>query len=476
MSNTSPLELDLKQLSQAIIDRQWSAREVVEASIARVEAVDRDLHAFCTLDDTAIEQAQEIDRRLAGGLPVGPLAGVPVAVKDLISTRGLRTTFGSRLYADFVPEQDDIVVERLKSAGAIIVGKTNTSEFGYGGIGHNHVFPTTRNPWNTALTSGGSSAGSAAAVAARMVPLALGSDGGGSIRIPASLSGVFGMKPSWGRVPLFPGCRDERYPGQSGWESLEHIGPLTRTAANAAFALSVISGPSPLDRHSIPSEAEDWILKDLGAMQGARIAYSSDLGFAVVDPEIGAAFEDAIQQLKSVIGSVECAYPAVGNTEGLLDTLVALETDRVGLKAMSSDRGIELDGWVGSILDRTWSADQFTAALMERKRVTNITALFMSEFDFLLTPSTATGAFAADTYGPAEIGGQLLPPSAWVPFSALANFTGLPAASVPIGFTADGRPIGLQIMGRHLDDRGVLSLSAVIEMLFQHDRWPGPAL
>ena len=173
---------------------------------------------------------------------------------------------------------------------------------------------------------------------------------------------------------MFPGCRDERYPGQSGWELLEHIGPLTRTAANAAFALSVISGPSPLDRHSIPSEAEDWILKDLGAMQGARIAYSSDLGFAVVDPEIGAAFEDAIQQLKSVIGSVECAYPAVGNTEGLLDTLVALETDRVGLKAMSSDRGIELDGWVGSILDRTWSADQFTAALMERKRVTNITA------------------------------------------------------------------------------------------------------
>ncbi|MBA4010977.1 MAG: amidase [Phenylobacterium sp.] len=476
MPEKSPLELDLRELSRAITERRWSARDVIEASLSRVATLDRDLHAFCTLDDTAMAQAEDIDRRLGAGLPVGALAGVPVAVKDLICTKDLRTTFGSRIYADFVPEQDDIVVERLKAAGAIIVGKTNTSEFGYGGIGHNHVFPTTRNPWNTALTPGGSSAGSAAAVAARMVPLALGSDGGGSIRIPASLSGVFGMKPSWGRVPLFPGCRDERYPGQSGWESLEHIGPLTRTAADAALALSVISGPSSLDRHSIPSQAEAWILKDLGTMKGARIAYTSDLGFAVVDPEVRAAFEDAIKQLERVIGSVECAYPAVGNTEGLLDTLVALETDRAGLKAMASDRGIKLDGWIGSILDRTWSADQFTAALMERKRIANITAQFMGEFDFLLTPSTATGAFAADTYGPVEIAGRSLPPSAWVPFSALANFTGLPAASVPIGFTADGRPIGLQIMGRHLDDRGVLSLSAVIEMLFQHDRWPGSPL
>ncbi|MBN7822522.1 amidase [Bowmanella yangjiangensis] len=476
MPKKSPLELGLRQLSQAITERQWSARDVTAAVLSRVEALDCDLHAFCTLDETAMAQAEDIDRRLGEGLPVGPLAGVPVAVKDLISTQGLRTTFGSRLYADFVPERDDIVVERLKAAGAIIIGKTNTSEFGYGGIGHNHVFPTTRNPWNTALTPGGSSAGSAAAVAARMVPLALGSDGGGSIRIPASLSGVFGMKPSWGRVPLFPGCRDERYPGQSGWESLEHIGPLTRTAADAAFALSVISGPSSLDRYSIPSQADDWILKDPGTLKNVRIAYSCDLGFAVVDPEVCAAFENAIKQLGAVIDAVECTHPTVGNTEGLLDTLVALETDRVGLKSMASDRGIKLDGWLGSILERTWSADQFTAALMERKRIINITAKFMGEFDFLLTPSTATGAFAADTYGPAEIAGRSLPPSAWVPFSALANFTGLPAASVPIGFTTDGRPIGLQVMGRHLDDRGVLSLSAVIEKLFQHDRWPGPPL
>ncbi len=277
MPTKSPLELDLKQLSEAIIKRRWSAREVAEASISRIEALDRDLHAFCTLDETAMAQAEDIDRRLAAGLPVGPLAGVPVAVKDLICTRNLRTTFGSRLYADFIPEQDDVVVERLRAADAIIVGKTNTSEFGYGAVGHNHLFPTTRNPWNTALTPGGSSAGSAAAIAARMVPLALGSDGGGSIRIPASLSGVFGMKPSWGRVPLYPSCRDERYPGQSGWESLEHIGPLSRNAVDAALALSVISGPTPFDRHSVPSEASDWALGGIETMKDVRIASGSKL-------------------------------------------------------------------------------------------------------------------------------------------------------------------------------------------------------
>ena len=212
------------------------------------------------------------------------------------------------------------------------------------------------------------------------------------------------------------------------------------------------------------------------AMKDVRIAYTHDLGFASVDPEVSAVFENTVRQLEKLIGTIDCAYPAVGNTEGLLDTLVALETDRAGLKAMAAEQGIELDGWIGSILERTWSADQFTAALLERKRVVNITTKFMADFDFLLTPTTATAAFPVDTYGPAEIAGHALPPSAWVPFSALANFTGQPAASVPIGFTNDGRPIGLQIMGRHLDDRGVLSLSAIVEKLFPNNRWPGPPL
>lgn len=474
---TSPLALSLSDLSISIARKDFKAADVTELAIQRIQTYDPELHAFCLVDsDSARRQAESIDKLISAGKPVGPLAGVPVAVKDLICTKGVRTTFGSLLYADFIPDNDDIAVQRLKEAGAVILGKTNTSEFGYGAVGHNKLFPTTRNPWNPDLTPGGSSAGSAAAVAARMVPLALGSDGGGSIRIPAALSGVFGMKPSWGRVPLYPGCRDERYPGQSGWETLEHIGPLTRNAADAALALSVLCGPSPYDRHSIPVESNDWSLKSIDNLRNCRFAYSTDLGFAVVEPEIIAAVENVAMRLEAVFGNMEMAFPAIGNNETLLDTIVALETDRCGLISMSKDKGISLDGWLGSILERTWSGDQFSNALVERKRIVNATARFMQDFDFLITPTTASVAFPINTYGPSHISGRSLPPSAWVPFSALANFTGLPAASVPIGFTTDGRPIGLQIMGRHLDDRGVLALSAIVESLFPCPQWPGPEL
>ncbi|CAI1866161.1 amidase [Serratia proteamaculans] len=469
----SPLMLGLKELATAIAKKEYKVSDVIDQTIQRIQTYDATLHAFCLVDiDSAMEQAESLDRQIKAGASVGPLAGIPVAVKDLICTKNLRTTFGSQLYSDFVPEEDDIVVERLKAAGAIIIGKTNTSEFGYGAVGHNKIYPTTKNPWNTELTPGGSSAGSAVAVAAKMVPLALGSDGGGSIRIPASLTGVFGMKPSWGRVPLYPSCRDERYPGQSGWESLEHIGPITRNAADAAFALATISGPSHYDRHSIPVESYDWSLRGIDTLQHCRFAYTTDLGFAVVEPEIIAAIEDAIDRLKGILGNIECTFPPIGNNENLLDTIVAMETDRSGLRTMAADKGIKLDGWLGSILERTWTGDQFTNAILERKRIVNITAKFMKDYDFLITPTTATAAFPINLYGPLHIAGKTLPPSAWVPFSALANFTGLPAASVPIGFTKDGRPIGLQIMGRHLDDRGVLALSAVIESLFQNDKWP----
>lgn len=473
----SPLSLNLTELAFSIKNREWSAIEITEKTIERIQLSDKNINAFCTIDiDYAMQQAEKIDAEIRLGRSIGPLDGVPVAIKDLICTKNLRTTFGSELYADFIPDRDDIVVERLKSAGAIIIGKTNTSEFGYGGVGHNKIFPTTRNPWNTDLTTGGSSAGSAAAVATRMVPLALGSDGGGSIRIPASLTGVFGMKPSWGRVPLFPGCRDEKYPGQSGWESLEHIGPLTRNAADAALALSLISGPSHYDRHSIPLESNCWVLKSIGDLKHSRIAYTTDLGFATVDPEICAAIEEAIYRLKYIFEEIEQAYPPIGNCEQVLDTIVAMETDRSGLVSMAKDKNIHIDGWLGSILERSWTGEQFTTAILERKRIVNTTALFMDKFDFLITPTTASAAFPIDTYGPMEIAGIALPPSAWVPFSSLANFTGQPAASVPIGFTHDGRPIGLQIMGRHLDDRGVLALSAIIEKLFPINVWPDPAL
>ncbi len=474
----SPLALDAAALAAAVRERRWSCAEVAAASLARIAALDGELHAFCTLDaDGAMAQAEALDAQFAVGGTPGPLAGVPVAVKDLICTRGLRTTFGSRLYAGFVPDEDDVVVERLRAAGAVVLGKTNTSEFGYGAIGHNPVFATTRNPWNTMLTPGGSSAGSAAAIAARMVPLALGSDGGGSVRIPASLCGVFGIKASWGRVPVYPGCRDERYPGASGWESLEHIGPITRGAADAALMLSVLCGPTPRDRFSLPSESADWQLAGPDAVRGCRLAVSLDMGHAVVDPEVRVAVDLAAQRLAEALeATLAHAHPQIGPTQSMFEALVALDTDRAGLRAMAERQGVELTGWLAALVQRDWSGDEFTAAIVERKRIVNATWRFMSQHDFLLTPTTGTPAFAIDQFGPTQIDGREVPPTAWIAFSSLANLTGLPAASVPIGFTTDGRPIGLQIMGRHLDDRGVLAIAAVIEQLYPRDHWPEPAV
>lgn len=474
----SPLALDAGALAHAIRERRWRCADVVAAALQRIAAHDADLNAFCTLaGDAALAEAERLDAQLAANHPIGPLGGVPVAVKDLICTKRLRTTFGSRLYAGFVPEEDDVVVERLRAAGAVVIGKTNTSEFGYGAVGHNPLFPTTRNPWNPALTPGGSSAGSAAAVAVRFVPLALGSDGGGSVRIPASLVGVFGIKPSWGRVPVYPGCRDERYPGLSSWESLEHIGPITRHAADAALALSVLAGPTPRDRHSLPAESCDWGIASIDTLLDCRIAVSADMGHAVVDAEVRAAVELATRALGRHLGvSVQDRHPAIGNTQAMFETLVALDTDRAGLQAMARREGVTLTGWLAQLVERKWTADEFTAALMERKRIVNTTWRFFEDVDFLLTPTTAAAAFAIDQDGPAQIDGRPVASTAWIAFSALANLTGLPAASVPIGCTADGRPIGLQITGRHLDDRGVLALAAVVETLFPRARWPGPAL
>jgi aspartyl-tRNA(Asn)/glutamyl-tRNA(Gln) amidotransferase subunit A len=469
-------DLGLVALADAIRTGAVSALQAVEASLSNITALDPQLHAFCTVDaDAARATANTIDQRLARGEVLGPLAGVPVAIKDLICTRGLRTTFGSRLYAEHVPDEDDVVVERLRAAGAVVIGKTNTSEFGYGAVGHNPLFATTRNPWDTRRTPGGSSAGSAAAVAARLVPMALGSDGGGSIRVPAALCGLFGIKPSWGRVPVYPGCRDERYPGISSWESLEHIGPITRNVADAALALSVLAGPTPRDRFSLPADSESWALRPAESLRGARVAFSPDLGFATVCPQVRSATLLTAERLAQALGAeLEIVHPAIGNPAAMFETLVALDTDRIGLRHLAAQQGVTLTGWLARLLQREWSGDAFSQALMERKRIVNTTWRFMERFDFFLTPTTACAAFDVDLEGPTHIAGQAVNSVAWLPFSSLANLTGLPAASVPAGFTAEGLPIGLQIMGRHLDDRGVLALAAAVEALGGIDhRRPG---
>jgi aspartyl-tRNA(Asn)/glutamyl-tRNA(Gln) amidotransferase subunit A len=469
MSKQEPLAgLDATSIAGLVRSRLVSPIETVEAALEAMQRLDGQLHAFCTpAPEEARTAARELEARLARGEPVGPLAGAPVAIKDLILTRGLRTTFGSRLYADFTPDRDEVVVERLKAADAIVIGKTNAAEFGYGGFGHNPLFPTTRNPWNTAFTPGGSSAGSAAAVAAGLCPLALGSDGGGSIRLPAAFSGLVGVKPTMGRLPVWPGCRDETLPGASGWESIEHYGPLSRTVADAALFLAVTAGPDLRDRWSLPDEGVPWTRAvDEPPPRGLRIAYCPRWADGPLDPEVGTIVAAAALRFERDLGAtVEEAEAPFGDLIEMNRALIALETDLTGLRRLAAGREQEISPALRALLRRSWTAEAFTDAVTARKAAVNATARFMSRYDLLITPTTPCPAFAIDRAGPGHIAGVAVEDDAWTPALYPANLTGQPAASVPAGWTSEGLPVGLQIVGRRLADALVLSAAAAFERI-----------
>jgi aspartyl-tRNA(Asn)/glutamyl-tRNA(Gln) amidotransferase subunit A len=469
--------LPATRLAGMVRAREVSALEVAEAAIRRMEALEPHVHAFCVpTPEVAREAARAVDAKLAAGEDPGPLAGVPVGIKDLVATKGILTAMGSKLYEDFVPEEDDIVVERLKDAGAVILGKTNVPEFGYSGVGHNPLGITTRNPWNLALTPGGSSAGSGASVACGVSPFAIGSDGGGSIRIPSAHSGLYGLKASMGRVPLYPGCRDERYPGVSGWESLEHVGPMSRTVADAALMLGVIaSGPDMRDRHTLPKPEFDWMAcARPGELKGLRIAYSPDWGYAAVDPEVRRVVGEAVAVFERDLGaSVEEAHPGWEDPFATFWALVALESDLSGMRRMAKGREHEISPHLLAFLQRPWTAEEFTDAVIARKAVCNKMWRFMRRYDLLLTPTLAVPPFPVHSQGPEIIDGRMVPSTQWLAFTFPLNMTGQPAASIPAGFTRDGLPVGLQIVGRHLDDPLVLRASAAFEAARPWaDVWP----
>lgn len=458
--------LDALSLARLVRAKKVSPIEVAKAALVALERLDPHLHSFCTpAAEQALAAAHALEARIMRGEAVGALAGVPVGIKDLILVQGLRTTFGSRLYADYVPAVDDIAVARLRAAGAIILGKTNAAEFGYGGIGHNPLFPTTRNPWNLERTSGGSSAGSAAAVAAGICPLALGSDGGGSVRLPAAFCGVVGIKPTMGRIPLWPGCRDETLPGVSGWESIEHYGPLTRTVADAALFLSATVGPDPRDRWSLPDEGVRWNDAAAAAPRaGLRMAWCPRWANLPVDPEVLALSAAAARRLGDCIGgNLEETASPFGDLIGADRALIALETDMTGLRRMAAGREDQLSRPLRALLAMNWTARDFTDALTARKGAVNAMARFMESYDLILTPTAPLAAFPIDRNGPGAIAGVPVEDDAWSPCLYPANLTGQPAASVPAGWTRAGLPVGLQIMGRRLADELVIASAAAFE-------------
>lgn len=480
-ASTSPeaneiCRMDAVALSAAVRSKMLSPIEVVEAVLSRMERLEPALHAFCTpTPEYARAAAKRLESEIMAGHDPGPLAGVPISVKDLICTAGIKTVSGSWAYADFVPDEDDVVVERVKAAGAIIIGKTNVPEFGYSGVGHNEIFATTRNPWNTDLTPGGSSAGCGAAVASGMGPLSLGSDGGGSVRIPSSFSGLFGMKASMGRVPLYPGVKDERYPGVSSWEALEHIGPMTRTVADGALLLSVIAGPDDRDTRTLPKEdGFDWMTSLAGDLRGLRVAYSPDWGYAAVDPRVRNIVDAAVSVFERDLGcTVEIAHPGWDNPFEAFWALVVRETDLTGMRAMAKQLGDKMMPHLKALVETDWTAAQLTDAMVVRKAVSNKLWRFMRNYDLLLTPTLAVPPFEVGIQGPTVIDGRTVASTEWLHFTYPFNMTGSPAATVPAGWTDDGLPVGLQIVGRHLADATVLKAAACFEAARPwRQRWP----
>src|SRR5712692_8839343 len=290
------------ELAALIRSKQVSPVELTEAVLARIDALNPRLNAFCLVaHDVARRGAREAEIAVMKGEPLGKVHGVPLSIKDVIFTRGLRTTGGSRLFAEAVPEEDAIAVARLRAAGGVVLGKTTTSEFGHKALTESLLFGVTRNPWNLELTPGGSSGGAAAAVASGLGPIALGTDGGGSIRIPAAFCGVYGFKPSWGRVP--------QYPSFPGWEHLSVVGPVTRSVRDAGLVLDVIAGEDDRDRHSLPREAGSYVGACDDDIKGLHVAWTPDLGYATVDPAVQALCENAAAEFESLGCHVEVVNP-----------------------------------------------------------------------------------------------------------------------------------------------------------------------
>ncbi len=457
----------VKELIQA---KEVSPVELTELFFDRIEALNPSLNAYITLaHDAALAEARAAERAVIDGDTLGPLHGIPISVKDLEATSGLRTTLGSCCFKDTVPEHDSIVVERVRRSGAIILGKTNTPEFGLSGTTENRLGDACRNPWDTTRTSGGSSGGAGAALVAGLCALATGSDGGGSIRIPSSFCGVYGLKPSQGRVPRYGGL------GRPAFSQFSQPGPMARTVRDAAMLLQVLAGPDPRDLNCLQQTPPDFLAaldEDAGAL---RIGWSPDLGYAPVEPEVvniayrGAkVFEEMGYSVEEARVSLEDPFShfwtifssdAHASYGHLLESQPDLLTD-YALLTLEHARDV-----TGSDYSRSLLYVQQLKAQMSR---------LMERYDLLLTPTMAVPAFPV-AQRPRTIAGRDVNP-AWgfLPFTFPFNMTGQTAASIPCGFSTEGLPIGLHIIGRYGDEVTVLKASAAFEKVRPWDHLRPP--
>ncbi|MDA2806412.1 amidase [Nocardiopsis suaedae] len=436
--------------------------EALESVLARIEREDAALNAFCAVfTDEAREQARASAERWARGAPAGPLDGVPVAVKDVHLMRGHPTRRGSHVAGAHAPFDDESpVVARLREAGAVFTGKTTTPEIAWKGVTDSPVTGITRNPWDLSCTPGGSSGGAAAAVASGMGPMATGTDGGGSVRIPASFTGVYALKPTWGRVPHYPA---------SAFGSLAHTGPITRTVTDAALMMDVMSRPDARDWGAMPPPAESFAVAVAAAdVRGLRVAYSPALWGIDVDPEVARLCERAAGVFEGLGAHVELEDPPVPDCREEFHVLWYSGAAKAMEGVAEEDLG-RVDPGLLEIVEEghRYSAVDYLRATAVRMSMGEAMGLFHERYDLLLSPAMPIPAFEA---------GREVPPgsadprwTSWAGFSSPFNMTSQPAASVPCGLTDGGLPVGLQIVGaRHADGR-VLAASRAYE---EASPWP----
>ena len=434
-----------------------SAAELLAAHLEQIERINPQVNAICTLDaEGATAAAARLDAALAGGVAPGPLAGLPVAVKDLVDVAGLPTTRGSPIYRDAVPCHDDLMVQRMRAAGAVIVGKSNVPEFGAGSHTFNTIFGVTRNPYDLGRSAGGSSGGGAAALTSGMVAVADGSDYGGSIRNPPNFNSVVGLRPTPGRVPKVPA---------DPWETLSVLGPMGRTVADAALLLSVIAGPDRRDPTSICEPAAPFAQVAPHGLKGCRVAYSRDLGMLPVQPAVSEAIERALPLLADLGCIVEQAHPDLSDGAEAFDTIRALRFAADHAATLRDHRDQLKDTVIWNIeRGLALTTDQVIRAQQLRAEQFPRMSAFLQRFDVLILPVSQVLPFPVEVDWPRSIDGVPMATYIdWMQSCSLITMTSHPALSLPCGFTREGLPVGAQIVGRYRGEADLLAFAAAWE-------------
>jgi len=438
--------------------KKLSPVELMTAVLERINSLEPQINAFSAFDaEGALSGARSAEAKLAEGNDIlGPLHGIPLTIKDLASVEGLPFQRGSRIEANNIGVADAPFVSRLRKSGAIILGKTTTSEFGWKGVSQSPLTGTTHNPWKRGYNAGASSAGAGAAAAAGFGPLHQGSDGAGSIRMPSHFCGIFGLKPTFGRVPNSPVANGDQS---------SHVGPMTRTVTDAALMLHVMSGPHPSDHYSLEAEPLNYPTCLSGDLKGLRIAYSPDLGHARVDSQVAKLVKKAADEIASLGADVDEITPPWGR-DGPELIRFFWAAHELRFRPLLDEWADQMDPGLVACIESAGNPSAEDYLKMRQRKLDYIAAIhhWFEDWDLLLTPSVSVPAFPAERLQPEDWPAHDWDWVSWAEFSYPFNFSHNPAASIPCGYTDDGLPVGLQIVGRRLDDLGVLRASAALEV------------